>query len=226
MNNIISKTIIIILLLTNNSFAMINFGLGPNFSNGEEGNESVIGYDGNDNIYCGSGTNIIQGGAGNDILTGGEDDDRIEGGDGNDIIFGRSGGDELYGGSGDDIISAGQGNDILIDGKGSDNLIGGADNDIFILSKNYKAIDSDVIEDFNKNEDTIIIKLDYDKPITFTTLQSLMSQNGDDIEINFASGQKIIIKNTLLSDLNSDNVTISLDEDLCRAIWGQTPIFL
>ena len=49
-----------------------------------------------------------------------------------------------------------------------------------------------------------------DLPITFTTLQSLMSQNGNDVEINFSSGQKITIKNTILSDLTEDNIAIGL----------------
>ncbi|MDA9573751.1 hypothetical protein N9R48_02360 [Rickettsiales bacterium] len=183
---------------------------GNDYIYGGSGNDQLDGNDGDDNIYGGSGTNIIQGGAGNDIVTGGEDYDKIEGGDGNDIIFGRSGGDELYGGSGNDIISAGQGNDILIDGTGNDNLIGGADNDIFILSKNDEAIDSDIIEDFNKNEDKIIIKVDYKNPITFTTLQSLMSQDEGDVAINFDNGQKITIKNTIISDLTEDNIAIGL----------------
>jgi len=177
---------------------------------GGSGNDQLFGNLGNDNIYGGSGTNIIEGNDGDDNITGGEDYDRIEGGTGNDTIFGRSGGDELYGNDGNDIISAGQGNDILTDGKGSDNLIGGAGNDIFIVTKNKDAIDSDTIEDFNASEDRIIVKVSYKEPITFTALQSMMSQVSDNVEINFSSGQKIIIKNTLLSDLNSDNIAVGL----------------
>ena len=177
---------------------------------GGSGNDQLFGNLGNDNIYGGSGRNTIEGNGGDDTITGGEDYDRIEGGTGNDTIFGRSGGDELYGNDGNDIISAGQGNDILTDGKGSDNLIGGAGNDIFIVTKNEDTIDSDTIEDFNASEDRIIVKVSYKEPITFTTLQSMMSQVSDNVEINFSSGQKIIIKNTLLSDLNSDNIAVGL----------------
>ena len=177
---------------------------------GGSGNDQLFGNFGNDNIYGGSGRNTIEGNEGDDTITGGEDYDRIEGGTGNDTIFGRSGGDELYGNDGNDIISAGQGNDVLVDGKGSDTLIGGADNDIFIITKNKDAIDSDSIEDFNASEDRIIVKVSYKEPITFTTLQSMMSQVSDNVEVNFSSGQKIIIKNTLLSNLNSNNIAVGL----------------
>ncbi len=197
-------------LYGNGGLDIISGGAGNDFIYGGSGNDQLDGNGGNDLIYGGSGTNIIKGGAGNDTITGGEDYDKIEGGADNDTIFGRSGGDDLHGNDGNDIISAGQGNDILEDGKGSDNLIGGADNDIFIITKNDDNADIDTIEDFDASKDRIIIKVDYENPITFTHLQSKMSQNGSNTEINFDNGQQIIIKDTNVLDLTADNLAIGL----------------
>ena len=187
--------------------------------NGEDGNDILYGNggadvisggSGNDNIYGGSGDNFIRGDNGNDTLIGGGNYDKIEGGNDNDTIFGKSGGDELYGNSGNDVLSGGYGNDILTDGVGNDNLIGGEGKDIFVVTKNENSSDVDTVEDFNKDEDRVIIKVDYKIPITFAYLQSKMSQNGSNAEINFDNGQKIIIKDTLVSDLTIDNIAIGL----------------
>ncbi len=200
----------------NNGVDVIDGAEGNDYIYGGAGDDVITAGDGNDYIYGGSGNNTISADQGDDYIVGGEDYDNIDGGDGDDTIISRSGADRIDGGAGDDSISAGAGNDILIDGIGSDNLVGGADNDIFIITKqntddnNQLVTDIDVIEDFNKDEDRIIIKVDYQNPITFATLQNYLSQNGSDAEINLSNGQQIIIKNTNISDLTTSNLAIGL----------------
>lgn len=77
------------------------------YINGTEGDDEIVGFDGNGDILTESGTfslegsDIIKGGIGNDDLSGGDGDDvyLFEAGDGNDVINDTSG---------DDIVSLGQ----------------------------------------------------------------------------------------------------------------------
>ena len=99
--------------------------------------------------------NQIGGWYGNDILNGGAGDDKLWGGNGNDIVNGEDGDDVLYGGIGDDILNGGTGNDTLY---------GGAGNDTYIFAKNHgqDSIKDDhannangnkiVLQDFNSDE--------------------------------------------------------------------------
>lgn len=190
---------------------IIDSGAGNDYVFGGAGADNVILGEGDDTARLGAGDDYALGGSGNDIIHGGEGSDEIHGNQGNDTIHGDSGGDVLYGQDGNDTINGGAGNDIIIGGMGSDTINGGLGNDILIISKEDGQSDSiDVIEGFDKNQDRIIIKANYKNPINFTTLQSLMTQNGDDIDINFANGQKIIIKNAEKADLTTENLAVGL----------------
>ncbi|MES2678088.1 MAG: tandem-95 repeat protein, partial [Pseudomonadota bacterium] len=208
---------------------IINAGNGNNTVYGNLGNDQITAGTGIDYIYGGAGADIVKAGAGNDVIYGNSDQDWIEGeagndsiyggtgsdnlfgGDGNDIINGNEDGDVIYGGKGNDQLYGGQGNDILIDDQGSDQLDGGADKDIIILTKEDGASTSvDTINNFNKDEDKIILKVNYKTPINFTILQASMQQNGANTEINLDNGQKIIITNTNKADLNEHNFAIGL----------------
>ncbi|MFT6258380.1 MAG: Ca2+-binding RTX toxin-like protein [Rickettsiales bacterium] len=188
-------------------------GSGADIINGDDyevQGDLIVGA-GDDMIKGGDGDDWIEGDAGNDILYGDSGSDKIFGEDGNDTIYGGLGGDVLEGGAGDDLIEGGQGNDILVDGSGSDILDGGLGNDILILTKEQGVSTSiDTIKNFNKDEDKIILKVDYKNPISFADIQNKMSQNGDDVEINFDNGQKIIITNINIADISADNFSIGL----------------
>lgn len=202
---------------------------------GDTGIDKISGGNGNDYIYGGSGADLINGDAGNDYIKAGGDDDFVEGGQGDDIIYGESGSDKIYGNEGDDIIYGGiggdvieggdgndkifggQGNDILVDGTGSDILDGGEGSDILILTKEIDengdtatSTSIDIIKNFNKDEDKIILKVSYKTPNSFTDIQSNMVQNGSNVEINLDNGQKIIIENITTSDITSNNFQIGL----------------
>lgn len=96
---------------------------------GTEGNDRLIGTDGDD-VICGLGGNDrIHGGGGNDLLIGGDGNDVIRGGSGDDILTGGDGRDILRGESGHDLIDGGAGRDGLSGGSEGDQLLGGEDRD-------------------------------------------------------------------------------------------------
>lgn len=63
------------------------------------------------------------GGNGNDRLIGGEGDDLLIGGNGVDALDGGAGDDLLHGGNGDDVLIGGPGQDLLDGGRGDDALL-------------------------------------------------------------------------------------------------------
>ena len=156
--------------------------VGDNHDNtvyGFMGNDAIQGNDGHDVLYGYKGDDVISGGLGNDKLYGGEDEDTLNGNEGNDEISGGLGNDKLYGGEhedtlyghkGDDEISGGTGDDKLYGGEGADTLVGGVGNDIltggdgsdrFIHSgvTSEKLSDGfDTIIDFDKDSDEVIFK--------------------------------------------------------------------
>lgn len=87
------------------------------------------GQDGDDTLVGSAGDDIISGGAGNDWILGGDGDDTLIGGIGADVMFG---------GAGDDIFVV-QGNDVSADvvngGEGYDRLLGGDEDDVIRLSQ-------------------------------------------------------------------------------------------
>ena len=85
--------------------------------NAGEGNNTIVGGDGNDRITAGNGKNTIIGGGGNDTITVGN---------GNNIITG---------GAGDDTITSGKGNNVISGGEGKNTINSGSDKDIIVGEK-------------------------------------------------------------------------------------------
>lgn len=124
-----------------------------------EGDDSLVGFNGNERIdllggndtYDGlSGFDEIHGGAGNDTLRGGDPlaqlvgGNRIFGGSGDDLLTSGSGhdwldggadNDRLFGGGGGDSLYGGAGNDLLVGGLGGDDLTGGSGADTFVYAE-------------------------------------------------------------------------------------------
>ena len=96
---------------------------------GSNGNDRIWGRDGNDVLTGLAGDDRLYGGDGNDTLDGGDGKDRFDGGRGDDILDGGDGNDRLDGGRGDDILDGGDGNDRLDGGRGDDTLDGGDGDD-------------------------------------------------------------------------------------------------
>jgi Ca2+-binding RTX toxin-like protein len=71
----------------------------------------VHGLDGNDTLIGGDGDDFLSGWVGNDQLDGGNGNDELSGLDGNDTLKGGAGNDELFGEAGDDLLIGGVGDD-------------------------------------------------------------------------------------------------------------------
>lgn len=106
-------------------------GLTPTMT-GTNGNDLLIGTDGDDVIVAGEGLDEIYGLGGNDTICGNRDGDVIDGGNGNDVIFGNEGADRLIGGFGNDDLRGGYWRDTLIGGAGNDVMRGGRGTDVLL----------------------------------------------------------------------------------------------
>ncbi|MEM9215575.1 MAG: Calx-beta domain-containing protein [Cyanobacteria bacterium P01_F01_bin.150] len=123
---------------------------------GGDGNDTLIGDDGNDFLEGGNGDDLLKGGEGSDdvyggdgddTLTGGEGYDALHGNDGNDMLSGGDTDDDLYGNDGDDFLKGGEGSDDLEGGNGDDTLTGGRGSDSFRFREPSEGID--IITDFS-----------------------------------------------------------------------------
>jgi hypothetical protein len=87
--------------------------------------------DGGDDVMIGTaGNDAMDGSAGDDVVRGGGGNDNLEGGSGNDTVIGDAGHDDLFGDGGSDTLNAD-------DGAGGDTLNCGAtflDNDLAIFN--------------------------------------------------------------------------------------------
>ncbi len=71
--------------------------------NGETGDDTIAGHDGQNGINGGAGDDFIQGRGGRDYLAGDEGDDTLDGGAGNDYLQTGIGSDRVFGGTGFDV---------------------------------------------------------------------------------------------------------------------------
>ncbi|QDQ26991.1 hypothetical protein FNU76_11800 [Chitinimonas arctica] len=97
---------------------------------GGAGNDSIVGYDSNDQLNGFGGADTLLGNDGDDILSGAEGADSVRGGEGNDVLFGGADGDKLVGDDGNDTLDGGDGGDLMTAGLGDDSLIGGIGDDM------------------------------------------------------------------------------------------------
>ena len=92
---------------------------------GGNGNDRLTGNNTDNRLNGFFGNDILNGGAGNDRLFGGSSDDRLDGGEGNDELNGNLGDDRLTGGTGNDLFlfRPDEGSDTITDfGNGNDRL--------------------------------------------------------------------------------------------------------
>jgi Ca2+-binding RTX toxin-like protein len=106
---------------------------------GTSKNDLLLGYDGNDRLSGSSGNDRLWGGTGNDCLDGGTGDDSLRGNAGNDQLTGGIGNDNLKGGAGCDVLSGSLGKDS------------------FVFSERDGGTSHDVIIDFKRGTDVMIL---------------------------------------------------------------------
>lgn len=190
----------------------VNGGRGNDVLLGEEGNDFASGSGGNDVIRGDDGSDTLKGRRGADVIEGGGGVDSLSGGPQNDRLFGGSHGDVLDGGLGDDFITGESGNDTIHAGGGSgnDTIEGGSGEDHIWLNNNRAAIDTisqvtgsqlDHVHGFRRND-----LLDIDLFYQDTPVADLARQVGEDVWIDLGPGDRIILHEFRLGDL--DDTTI------------------
>jgi hypothetical protein len=169
---------------------------------GTIGNDDILGSNSDDIIFGLRGDDAIFAGNGNDKVHGGRGNDRIDGGQGNDRLFGGQGNDALIGGDGNDHLAGGEGRDLLLGGTGRDGLDGGEGNDKFLFRKGMGV---DTIEHLDAGDRVDVRDFHV---ASFQALLNSTQQVGSDIVIDLGSGDKIVVEDTLISDLNAEQFII------------------
>ncbi len=119
----------------------------------DTGNFNVTGTDGVDgSAYGENGDDIIRTFGGNDSSVAFAGNDFQDLGAGNDRGYGLSGDDTMLGGSGDDFLNGGTGDDIIVGGRDNDTLRGDSGADRFVFAAGDG---EDVIKDFETGADLL-----------------------------------------------------------------------
>lgn len=130
------------------------------------GDDLVLGLQGNDIIGLGRGNDLAFGGSGRDAILAGTGNDLVSGGTGGDLLAGGRGCDILDGDNGSDWLGGGGGRDLLIDGLGSDRCWGGSGADQFLFTQaeligGTTGTDTDILAG-GSGHDTLWLVLDRD----------------------------------------------------------------
>jgi len=102
---------------------------GATYLRGEEGDDVIVGSPKFDDINGNQGNDSGSGGDGDDWVVGGKDNDVLAGDAGSDLVYGNLGSDTCDGGLGNDIVRGGQDNDVVFGGAGDDYVSGDRGND-------------------------------------------------------------------------------------------------
>lgn len=190
-----------------------SLGDGDDTCYGDAGDDRLSGGGGADYLAGGTGGDTLSGGLGNDSLYGdGGDDrldggagaDRLSGGSGRDVLAGGADNDSLDGGSENDVLNGGSGDDFLSGGTGDDRLTGGSGRDVFY----FRADDGkDVVTDFQAGVDSLYF--DVFNGLTFAQIKSHLSQQGDDVRIEYEGGA-VILEDTRLKDLSAGDFSMDV----------------
>ena len=140
---------------------------------------------------------------GNPVILAGNDS--IYGNSFADAIAGFTGNDKLYGRGGNDYVQGDAGNDILNGGNGNDRLAGGSGADRFVFNSALGIDNRDVVTDFTKQTDLIVLDDDI-----FTRLFGTSGGAGLN-SFNYRVGQAADGNDFLLYNTFTD--TLSYDDD-------------
>jgi Ca2+-binding RTX toxin-like protein len=114
----------------------------------------------------------------------------------NDILDGGYGVDEINGNAGNDAIN----------GKGDDDILSGGDGgDTFVISKNNNTTDTITDFQFWHPDEKINLTAFDDNFTNFTEFKQSLSQEGEDVHINLADGQKVVLQNTKIENISREN---------------------
>ena len=220
---------------------------------GGNGDDTITGGDGIDVLYGEAGDDAMSGGAGNDFFFGGAGADSFDGGDNFDTVnylaaaqavslnmttggtagealgdsyisiervFGSQHDDNITGDSGNNTIFGATGSDYISGGAGADNLYGGAGSDSFGYDTTEDG--QDFIRDFTTDELIYILGGDpaFD---TWAELQAVGTDAGANLIFDFGGGNRLIILNQNLADLDASNFDFSGSAPSAPPPAGQAP---
>jgi Ca2+-binding RTX toxin-like protein len=95
-----------------------------------DGDNVILGYQGDNVITAGNGHNVIQTGEGNDLITVGNGDNTIMSGDGKDLIGAGDGNNSIVLGGGDKYVIVGKGSNLISGGSGNELIFAGDGNNV------------------------------------------------------------------------------------------------
>jgi beta-glucanase (GH16 family) len=112
-----------------------------------------------------------------------------------------------YGGGNnlDNILVSQYDNQTLDGGAGNDVLVGNANNTTFVFARDSG---NDAIYGFNATDN---IRLDHFGLTSFAQVQSIMAQVGADTVLNFANGEKLVLRATQATSLTATNFLLDAD---------------
>jgi hypothetical protein len=131
---------------------------GNDTVNGSGASELILGNEGEDILAAFAGNDSVFGGKGRDALSGSDGNDCLSGGLDADFLFGEAGDDILFGGRGNDVLAGEDGNNTLVGGLGRDFLYCELGNNLCVLGIDPGTTDinsSDAIGDFDPGFDRI-----------------------------------------------------------------------
>lgn len=182
----------------------------------------MAGTSGNDTFFGNNGADILFGGAGDDIYQVYDKNAVVKelAGDGVDLIRSAvsytlpDNVEDLSlslakitgtGNALDNQIVGSDGEQTLIGKGGNDVLTGGAGADFFVFGKGDGR---DLITDFENGIDKVRLT---DFGITnFSTVRSMMTQQGSNVALTFGSGEKIVFANHKLADFTANDFQLSI----------------
>ncbi len=181
----------------------INGGTGNDSLFGGSEDDELYGEDGNDRLFGGLEDDLLYGSIGDDLLYAGKGNDYLSGDEGEDILRGAHGDDKIYGGDGDDLLYGGKGDDVLFSDAGNDVMTGGRGADHFHID----AAGTDVITDFNLNEDRLILSVrdpgDPGAPSAFDIGARAFTNADNNLEFSFKDGSTLILNGTTVEELEA-----------------------
>jgi len=118
---------------------------------------------------------------------------------GDDHLVGSAKSELLDGSIGDDVIQGGAGEDLLLGNAGNDTITGGEGNDDFMFHRGFGVDRITDFEDRGSHQD--VIETDRDMYLGMEK-----RQEGDNVVLDFGSGDEIIIEHAQVKDIGRDDL--------------------
>jgi Ca2+-binding RTX toxin-like protein len=110
----------------------------------------------------------------------------------------------IYGNAGNNQLSGGGGEDVLNGGSGDDKLTGNGDGDTFVF---HRDAGHDRVMDFQQGID--LIHMIFEGVNSYDDIEDAISQHGNDVWISMGQGDRLILKNTDIGDVDAGDFDLT-----------------